>query len=64
MTWHITDNRADAVALRDIPEVPYAEFYAELDTRLADPRYHVAHYFALPDGDRMRFICLLLQWIA
>lgn len=61
MTWHITDNRADAVALRDIPEVPYAEFYAELDTRLADPRYHVAHYFALPDGDRMRFICLLLD---
>ena len=61
MTWHITDNRADAVALRDIPEVPYAEFYAELDTRLADPRYHVAHYFTLPDGDRMRFICLLLD---
>ena len=61
MTWHITDNRADAVALRDIPEVPYAEFYAELDTRLADPRYHVAHYLALPDGDRMRFICLLLD---
>ena len=61
MTWHITDNRADAVALRDIPEVSYAEFYAELDTRLADPRYHVAHYFALPDGDRMRFICLLLD---
>ncbi len=61
MTWYITDNRAGAAALRDIPEVSYAEFYAELDTRLADPRYHVAHYFALPDGDRMRFVCLLLD---
>ena len=61
MTWYITDNRADAVALHDIPEVSYAEFHADLDARLGDPRYHVAHYFALPDGDRMRFVCLLLD---
>ena len=61
MIWYTTDNRADAVALHDIPELSYAEFYADLDTCLADPRYHIAHYFALPDGDRMRFICLLLD---
>ncbi len=61
MTWYITDNCAGAVALRDIPEVPYAEFYDEMAACLADPRYHVAHYFALPDGDCMRFICLLLD---
>lgn len=61
MTYYITDNLSAAVPLNKIPEVSYAEFYADLTAKLADTRYHVAHYFALPDGGRMRFICLLLD---
>ncbi len=61
MNWYLTDNRAASVRLRDIPEVDYDEFYDDLATRLADVRRHVAHYFALPDGDRLRFFCLLLD---
>lgn len=61
MKYHITDNTAAAVPLRDIPEASYAEFHADLTEKLADPRYHVAHYFALPEEGRMRFYCLLLD---
>lgn len=61
MKYYITDNTAGSVRLDEIPEVSYAEFYDDLAARLADPRYHVAHYFALPSGDRMRFFCLLLD---
>lgn len=39
----------------------YADFYNDLAAKLADVRYHVAHYFALPSGDRLRFFCLLLD---
>lgn len=61
MNYYVTDNTARAVSLSDIPEVSYAAFYEDLSARLADARYHVAHYFALPAGDRMRFFCLLLD---
>ncbi|WP_195461276.1 NADH-quinone oxidoreductase subunit C [Alistipes sp. D31t1_170403_E11] len=61
MNYYVTDNTARAVSLSDIPEVSYAVFYEDLSARLADARYHVAHYFALPAGDRMRFFCLLLD---
>ena len=61
MNWFITDNTASAVALEDIPEAGYAEFYNDLASYLTDPRYHVAHYFAMPSGDRLRFFCLLLD---
>lgn len=61
MNWYITDNTAAAVPLEQIPELSYAAFYDDLSAKLADPRYHVAHYFALPDGERMRFYCLLLD---
>lgn len=61
MNYRITDNTAAAVPLSEIPEVSYAAFYDDLAERLADPRYHVAHYFAMPDGSRMRFFCLLLD---
>ena len=43
MNWFITDNTASAVALEDIPESGYAEFYNDLASYLTDPRYHVAH---------------------
>lgn len=61
MNWLITDNTAPAAALGKIPEVSYADFYNDLAAKLADVRYHVAHYFALPSGDRLRFFCLLLD---
>ncbi len=61
MKYLITDNTAAAVALDDIPEVSYAEFHADLAQKLSDSRYHTAHYFALPEGGRMRFYCLLLD---
>ena len=59
--YHITDNTAAAIPLRDIPEVSYADFYDDLCVKLADPRYHLAHYFALPEEGRMRFYALLLD---
>ena len=61
MKYLTTDNTSGAVRLKDIPEAAYAAFYDDLATKLADPRYHVAHYFALPDEGRMRFYCLLLD---
>lgn len=61
MNPYITDNTASAIPLAEIPEAAYADFYDDLSDRLSDPRYHVAHYFALPAGDRMRFICILLD---
>lgn len=61
MNWYTTDNTAASVRLEDIPEVCYNDFYNDLATRLTDARYHVAHYFALPSDDRLRFWCLLLD---
>ena len=61
MKYLTTDNTSGAVRLKDIPEVPYAAFYDDLAGKLSEPRYHVAHYFALPDEGRMRFYCLVLD---
>ena len=59
--YYTTDNTAAAIPLREIPEVSYADFYDDLCTKLADPCCHLAHYFAWPDGGRMRFCALLLD---
>lgn len=61
MKYLITDNTSGAVRLEEIPEVPYEAFYDDLAAKLAEPRYHVAHYFALPRESRMCFYCLLLD---
>ncbi len=61
MNWYVTDNTSAAVSLQEIPEAGYAAFYDDMAVRLADARYHVAHYFALPWNDRLRFFCLLLD---
>lgn len=61
MNYYVTDNTAASVRLGDIPETSYAEFYADIAAKLADARYHIAHYFALPAEDRLRFFCLLLD---
>ncbi len=59
--YYITDNTAAAIPLREIPEVSYADFYDDLCAKLAEPRYHLAHYFARPEEGRMRFYALLLD---
>ena len=61
MIYHITDNVASAVAVKHIPEVDYAALYNDLKERLQDERYHVAHYFATPDGTRLKFYLILLD---
>ena len=61
MNYYVTDNTGASIALNDIPEVSYAAFYEDLRVKLSDARYHAAHYFALPSGDRMRFFLLLLD---
>ena len=61
MNYLVTDNTAGAVRLEEIPEISYASFYELMRTWLADERYHVGHYFALPSDDRMRFYALVLD---
>ena len=61
MNYLVTDNTSGAVRLEEIPEISYASFYELMRTWLADERYHVGHYFALPSGDRMRFYALVLD---
>ena len=61
MNYLVTDNTSGSLALAEIPEIAYADFYDLLCGWLADERCHVAHYFALPAGDRMRFYCLVLD---
>lgn len=61
MMYHTIDNRSQAVALAAIPQVEYAALYADLQERLADERYHVAHYFARIEGDMLRFYIALLD---
>lgn len=61
MNYYVTDNTSAAIPLSDIPEVSYAAFYDDLREKLADGRFHIAHYFALPALDRMRFYCLMLD---
>ncbi len=61
MNYHIIDNLATAVALKDIPEVEYAELYEDLKERLKSSRYHVAHYFATPDENRLKFYIIVLD---
>ena len=45
MKYYITDNTAPAVALSEIPEASYAEFYADLAAKLADARYFKGCFF-------------------
>lgn len=61
MNYYITDNLAGSVSLKDIPEVEYAALYNDLKEHLKQDSYHVAHYFATPDGNRLRFYILLLD---
>lgn len=59
--YFITDNTSAAVPLDQIPEVAYGELYDDLADRLAQERYHMAHYFAREEGERLRFYVILLD---
>ena len=61
MIYYITDNISGAITLTDIPEVEYAALYNDLKERLQEEKYHVAHYFATPEGNRLKFYILLLD---
>ena len=62
MIYHITNNTAAAVPIKEIPVVDYMELYADLSERMKQERYHVAHYFAAPVAEGgLRFYLLLLD---
>lgn len=61
MKYYITDNCATAVELKDIPEVEYAALYEDLKERLQEEHYHVAHYFARTEENRLKFYLILLD---
>ena len=61
MNYHIVDNLTSAIRLQDIPQVEYAALYEDLKVRLAQERYHVAHYFATPEQNRLRFYIIVLD---
>ena len=61
MKYYITDNQNAAMPLTEIPEVEYAALYEDLKERLADSRYHVAHYFARTEENRLKFYLILLD---
>ncbi len=62
MNYFVTNNRSAAIPLDQIPVVDYAEFYTDLDLKLREEEYHLAHYFALPEkGERLRLYALLLN---
>lgn len=61
MNYLIVDNLTAAVRLADIPEVEYAALYDDLKSRLAQEHIHIAHYFALPDENRLRFYIIVLD---
>ena len=62
MARYITiDNTSPAVPLAEIPDEHYGAVYDDLADRLAQERYHMAHYFAREEGDRLRFYAILLD---
>ena len=61
MIYYITDNRSQAIHLREIPEVDYVALYEDLKERLTQEQYHVAHYFARPEEQKLRFYLILLD---
>ncbi len=61
MNYHIVDNLTSAIRLQDIPQVEYAALYEDLKVRLAQERYHIAHYFATPEQNRLRFYIIVLD---
>ena len=59
--YYITNNNAPAVAIADIPVVEYVDLYNDLKERMADSRYHVAHYFATEIERGLKFYMIILD---
>ncbi len=59
--YKVTDNRASAVAIADIPVVDYVDLYNDLKERMSDVRYHVAHYFATEIEKGLKFYMIILD---
>lgn len=60
-TFHIINNRAGSIPLSEIPCLDYAAFYREVCGLLEREECHIAHYFALPHNNALRFYCLMLD---
>lgn len=61
MKYYITDNLGAAVKLSDIPQVEYAALYEDVKERLQSENIHVAHYFARPEQEKLKFYLILLD---
>ncbi len=62
MNWFITDNSAPGAELARIPELSYAEFYAQLCAELENPACHLGELFAMREQEsRLRIFALLLD---
>lgn len=59
--WYKTKNGGGAVAVTDIPVVPYARFFEEMSGMLPKAEWHCASYFAAPDPKGLKFYCLMLD---
>lgn len=59
--YHKTNNTASAIAIADIPVVDYIDLYNDLKERMADERYHIAHYFATEVDEGLKFYLILLD---
>ena len=61
MIYYTIDNTSTSIKLSQIPEVDYAALYEDLKERLKQEQYHVAHYFARPEQNKLRFYMILLD---
>ena len=61
MIYYTIDNNTTSIKLSQIPEVDYAALYEDLKERLKQEQYHVAHYFARPEQNKLRFYMILLN---
>ena len=59
--YKVTTNRESAVAIADIPVVEYVDLYNDLKERMAEHRYHVAHYFATEIEKGLKFYMIILD---
>ena len=63
MNYLVTHNTAGSIPLNKIPRLSYPAFYALMEELLAQERYHIGHYFALPTQPEgvLCFYCLVLD---
>lgn len=59
--WLVTDNRAKAIAIHDIPIFEYAVFFDDMKGFLDNRECHCASYFAVPKGRDLLFIAIMLD---